>query len=67
VFGSVLRKAREKRGMTLIALAREIGVTESAVARWEKGERFPRGDNLYRLETALGVKHGFFGRACQWQ
>jgi len=36
--GGILKKARKKRGLTQWQLARQLGVTQSAIARMEAGE-----------------------------
>lgn len=36
--GDVLRIARERRGFSLVQMAKLLGVTKQAVYRWEKGK-----------------------------
>ncbi len=38
-YGKILMKYRKRRGMTRKELAEKAGVTERAVAYWEKGKR----------------------------
>jgi len=54
--GKVLRKIREKRGMTQTALAERVGVHRVTIAYLESGARQPSMDLLQRLAKALKVK-----------
>jgi transcriptional regulator with XRE-family HTH domain len=46
------RLIRERAGVSQLDVARVVGVTREAVARWELHDRTPRGTNLDRyLET----------------
>jgi DNA-binding transcriptional regulator YiaG len=44
---------RERAGVTMDAVAGEVGVTRAAVSRWEAGEREPRPGNLARYLAVL--------------
>lgn len=46
---------RAERGLTQTALARELGVQHSAVARLEAGTHEPSLATLARLSTVLGI------------
>lgn len=48
-----LHDARSRRGMTQGALADRAGVSQSAIAMWEKGKRTPRVEELVQLARAL--------------
>lgn len=52
--GLRLLDARRSRGMTQEALAELAGVSQSAIAMWEKGKRTPRVEELVQLASALG-------------
>ncbi len=54
--GNVLRKAREKRGLSQTALAEKVGVHRVTIAYLESGARQPSMDLLQRLAKALKVK-----------
>jgi transcriptional regulator with XRE-family HTH domain len=54
--GNRIRQLREKRGLTQGALADLMGVAQSTVNRYEKGERFPKGEHLRSLAHHLGVR-----------
>jgi len=56
--GTVLKKARERRKLTQVALAKKVGVHQVTIARIETGERRPSMDLLQRLAKALKVKVG---------
>ena len=56
-FGQRLRKAREREGLTQLALADKVGVSQGAVTFWEQG-REPSEENLKNLERVLGSLSG---------
>ena len=39
--GDRIKLHRERRGLTLTELSEKIGVTESAICKWEKGDTEP--------------------------
>lgn len=45
---------RKARGNTQKALAAQIGVDQSTLAKWERGERLPTGEFLRRVEKVCG-------------
>ncbi|WP_210588610.1 helix-turn-helix domain-containing protein [Streptomyces sp. GESEQ-35] len=53
--GARIRQARQGRGMSLRALAREIGVSASLVSQIETGKSQPSVSTLYAITTALGI------------
>lgn len=52
--GERITATRERAGLTPSALAREIGVTQSAVAQWETNETKPGLPNLLKFVDATG-------------
>ncbi len=48
-----LKEIRRARGMTAAEVAREIGVTQAAVANWENGRRSMNIDTMIRLAEVL--------------
>ena len=50
-----LRQLRQERGWSLLDVARRLGVSESIVSRWERGERVPQPANQQRLAEFFGV------------
>ena len=55
-WGTVLRKARRRAGLTQRALAEAAGVPQSTVGRIEAGTHMPRIDTLDRLLRACGMQ-----------
>lgn len=60
--GTRIRQARIRRGYSLRALAGQIGVSQTAVSKYEKGQIVPDSAMLCKLADALGVKPGYFLR-----
>ncbi len=53
--GRRLAEAREAAGLSRRELADHLGVKESTIAKWESGERSPRGQRVSKLAGILGV------------
>lgn len=53
--GELIRKYRKMRGMTQMELARECGLSDSAVRNYELGNRKPSGAHLEMIAEALEV------------
>ncbi|MPY59191.1 helix-turn-helix domain-containing protein [Streptomyces spongiae] len=53
--GARIRQVRVERGMSLRALAREIGVSASLVSQIETGKSQPSVSTLYAITTALSI------------
>ncbi len=53
--GARIRRARTARGMSLRALAREIGVSASLISQIETGKSQPSVSTLYAITTALSI------------
>ncbi|MDM4720238.1 helix-turn-helix transcriptional regulator [Micromonospora sp. WMMA1363] len=53
--GRAVRDLRERRGWSQVQLARESGMTQSAVARFEAGGTVPTLPVLERLAAALNA------------
>ena len=47
--GANLRKLREKRGLTVSQMSDLLGVTTSAVYRWEEGAAMPALDQIKNI------------------
>ena len=54
-----LRELRARHGITQERVARELGAHESAVSRWESGNRFPTAEDLVRLSDLFHVSVDF--------
>ncbi|MBQ9539395.1 MAG: helix-turn-helix transcriptional regulator [Treponema sp.] len=55
-FGEKLREVREKKGLTLKAVASQAGVSESLVSQIERGRVYPAIDTLLSLANVLDVR-----------
>src|SRR5690606_10331650 len=53
--GRRLREEREKRGVSVRGLARDVGVSASMVSQIETGKSQPSVSTLYAITTVLGV------------
>lgn len=53
--GELIAALRKERGMTQRGLAEQLGVTDKAVSRWERGVGCPDVSLLPRLTELLGV------------
>ncbi len=56
--GTMIREQRLARGLAQAELARQVGITPSALSQVERGVRGPSGDTLVRLWEVLGVPFG---------
>lgn len=54
--GDYLRDVRHEKRITQDALARRIGLSQSALAYIENGRAMPRLDTILRLGGALGIE-----------
>lgn len=52
---SRLKSARKRRGLTQTQLAEQVGVTQSVIGQYERGEKRPGVDILQKLATVLEV------------
>ena len=55
VTGPMIRRLREKRGLTQLQLAERLCVSDKAVSKWETGRGYPDITLLEALAEALGV------------
>ena len=56
--GATLKSLRQRRRLTLRALAQRLGVTYQAVHNWEKGTNDPSADLLPIIAQELGCEIG---------
>lgn len=54
-FGATISALRKERGMTQLELARQMGVTDKAVSKWERNLSFPDIASLPKLAEVLGT------------
>lgn len=60
--GALVRRQREAVGMTVIQLARHLGISRNTLANYESGKTEPTASELVRLADALGGSiHDFLG------
>ena len=48
-----MKMLRERRKMSAAKLAAEMGVSQQAVSKWERGEAMPRAEILPKLADLL--------------
>lgn len=48
-----LKQRRTKLGLSQVALAAMVGVSQQSIAKWESGEAYPRASQLPALAKAL--------------
>jgi transcriptional regulator with XRE-family HTH domain len=62
----LLRAERQRRGLSMTALAERSGVSQPMISLLESGGRKPSLETLLRLSLALGVPPDqLLGRACR--
>ena len=54
-----LRELRHDIGLSLRELARRTGIDPSALSRYERGLKTPRGDTVQTIAVALGMEMAF--------
>lgn len=54
-YGSLIKEAREKAGLTQEELGKAIGVTGVAIMRYEKGQRTPSSKIIGEITKVLGA------------
>ena len=52
-FGATISALRKEKGMTQLDLARQMGVTDKAVSKWERDLSFPDVTSLPKLAEVL--------------
>ena len=58
-FGKRIRAARERAGFTQEDVAEAVGVSRTAVTRWEQGVIEPKLRNLMAIAKKLGVSSDY--------
>lgn len=54
-FPQRLKELREEKGLSIKTLAKELGVSDIAIGRWEKGLRTPNIDALILVANYFNV------------
>ncbi|PHV09216.1 transcriptional regulator [Janthinobacterium sp. BJB412] len=62
MIGYRIRQARLAAGMTLSSLGEQVGVTHTAIQKYEKGTLTPPSSQLLKLARACGVRVEYFLR-----
>lgn len=62
MFGERLERARKAAGLSLRALGEKVGVSQTAISKFEKDQLVPDSAMLLKLSVALGVKSEYFFR-----
>ena len=53
--GTMIAALRKEKGMTQLELAKELGVTDKAVSKWERDLSCPDISSIPKLAQVLGV------------
>jgi len=65
--GAFLRRLREERELTQKQVAKDLGISQSALSAWESGQTLPPRPQIVRIAAVLGVGadalESYFGRA----
>lgn len=56
-FGHWMQLNRERLALTQQELAQKLGISQQSVAKWEKGQSYPRPKILRQVSAALGVSY----------
>lgn len=62
MFGERLERARKATGLSLRALGEQVGVSQTAISKYEKDQLTPNSSMLLKLAKALDVKVEYFFR-----
>ena len=57
-----LARARKAAGLSLRETAQKVGVSQTAIQKFEKGELTPGSEHLFKLSKSYGVRTGYFFR-----
>ena len=58
-----IRQARLAAGLTLVALGEQVGVSHTAIQKYEKGILTPSSSQLLKLARACGIRTEYFFRS----
>lgn len=62
MFAERLEQARKAAGLSMSALANEVGLSANAIKKYEHGTTMPSSSNLLKLAKALAVRSEYFFR-----
>ena len=66
IFAERLKELRKEKNVSLKVLAREIGVSDIAISRWENELRVPNIENLVLLAKYFGVSTDYLVGLEDW-
>lgn len=52
-----IKELRKEQGLSQLALAQKLGVSQPSVANWEAGRFWPNAQDLPALAKALNCRH----------
>lgn len=55
LFAERLKECRKAKGLSQEQLAKAVGVAKNTISVWERGERQPRPDDIYKAAIELDV------------
>jgi HTH-type transcriptional regulator, cell division transcriptional repressor len=58
-FGRRLAAARASAGLNQAQLEQALDISQSAVSRWESGEKYPRPARIAEMAALLGITAGY--------
>jgi Zn-dependent peptidase ImmA (M78 family)/DNA-binding XRE family transcriptional regulator len=65
MIGDRIKRARKASGLSLRGLADKIGVSHTAINKFERGELIPNSGQLLLISQTLGVRSEFFLRSSE--
>ena len=54
-YNVILKELRESKGLSRVSVAKSVGVTKSAIAMYERGERVPKDDTKKKFSKLFGT------------
>ena len=57
-FGKKIKRAREKAGMSVVQLSKQLGINPAAYRRYERSEVFPKINVCMEICSILGTSIG---------
>ncbi|NVK41150.1 MAG: ImmA/IrrE family metallo-endopeptidase [Oceanospirillaceae bacterium] len=67
MIGQRIQRARKAAGLSLRALGDRVGVSQTTINKYEKGDSVPSSGQLIKLSKALGVRSEYFLRPVEVQ
>lgn len=64
IFTERLKELRLDKNLTLVELAKETGLSKSAIGLWENGQRIPNAKAIIALAKFFGVSSDYLLGLC---